>query len=107
MLDKARERGIYDDLVAADLIAHLASREAAFDVVNAADVFVYIGDVAPVFAAAARSLRARAAGLAVVSREEETLRTEHGKPARALLCVLQLPLPAGGTAPETSAPSPL
>lgn len=59
MLDKARERGVYDALVTADLVAHLAARPASYDVITAADVFVYIGDVAPVFAAAARALRPR------------------------------------------------
>ena len=57
MLDKARERGVYDALATADLCQHLGASPGAYDVIAAADVLVYIGDVAPVFAAAAGALR--------------------------------------------------
>lgn len=57
MLEKARARGAYDDLVVAELTAFfLASREE-YDVITAADVFVYMGDVRAVFAAIAGALR--------------------------------------------------
>jgi predicted TPR repeat methyltransferase len=58
MLDEARALGLYDDLAEADLTAALASRPGAYDVVTAADVLVYIGDLAPALAAAASALRA-------------------------------------------------
>jgi len=59
MLDKARERGLYDELVCADLLAYLVGLPAAnLDLVVAADVFVYVGDLNEVFAATARALRA-------------------------------------------------
>jgi predicted TPR repeat methyltransferase len=57
MLDKARERGVYDALLTSDLVAHLAAHPVGYDVITAADVFVYVGDLAPAFAAAARALR--------------------------------------------------
>lgn len=57
MLAKAREGGAYDELVQGDMAATLAARGAAFDIAVAADVFVYIGDLAAVFAAAASALR--------------------------------------------------
>lgn len=57
MLEKARARGVYDALEEAELMGYLARRPAAFDVVTAADVFVYIGDLGPVFAAIAGALR--------------------------------------------------
>ena len=57
MLDKARERGIYDELLCADLTQVLKERPAAFDLIVAADVFVYIGDLAAVFAATRVALR--------------------------------------------------
>ena len=57
MLDKARERGVYDELRQQDVAAGLAGFEASLDLAISADVFVYIGDLAPVFAAAARALR--------------------------------------------------
>lgn len=57
MLDKARLRGQYDELVCADMVACLQSRQLLCDLVVAADVFVYVGDLAPVFAAVQRSMR--------------------------------------------------
>lgn len=57
MVDKARERGLYDELVVGDVVEALAARPAAFDLVAAADVFVYLGDLGPVFRAAAAALR--------------------------------------------------
>ncbi|MBV7536431.1 tetratricopeptide repeat protein [Duganella sp. sic0402] len=57
MLDKAAERGLYDELACADLLTYLDGRGAAFDLAVAADVFVYIGDLAPVFRAVHTALR--------------------------------------------------
>ena len=57
MLAKAGERGLYDDLHCAELVEFLSGRSDACDLIVAADVFVYIGDLAPVFAAARRALR--------------------------------------------------
>jgi len=58
MLDKARERSVYTELVCAELTGYLAACDAEFDLVLAADVFVYLGDLAPVFAGVRRALRA-------------------------------------------------
>ncbi|MBI2769659.1 MAG: tetratricopeptide repeat protein [Burkholderiales bacterium] len=57
MLAKAAERGIYDQLHRGELTAFLASRPAAFDLVVAADVLDYFGDLSSVMAAAAGALR--------------------------------------------------
>jgi predicted TPR repeat methyltransferase len=57
MLDKARARRVYDELVAAELGAYLRSQAAAFDVVLSADTLVYFGALEDVLAAAAGSLR--------------------------------------------------
>jgi predicted TPR repeat methyltransferase len=57
MLAKARERGVYDQLECVELNDYLARGEAEFDLVVAADVFVYLGDLAPVFAGVRRALR--------------------------------------------------
>ncbi len=57
MLDKARARGVYGELSEADLTVFLAGRPEAFDVVTAADVFVYVGDLGPALAAIAAALR--------------------------------------------------
>ena len=53
MLDKARALGVYDELVQADIVEHLRSTAQRHDLVLAADVFIYVGDLAPVFDALA------------------------------------------------------
>jgi len=57
MLERARQRGEYARLVKADLVEELERIPAAtVDAVLATDVFIYLGDLQPVFAAAARVL---------------------------------------------------
>jgi predicted TPR repeat methyltransferase len=58
MLDKAADLGLYDGLVCADIVAWLAERPASCDLAVAADVLVYIGDLAPLFARVRHALRA-------------------------------------------------
>jgi predicted TPR repeat methyltransferase len=57
MLELARQRQIYDDLVCGELIEFLQTQAGAFDVALAADVFVYIGDLSGVFQEVRRTLR--------------------------------------------------
>lgn len=57
MLDKARERGLYDRTECADILEFLAASTNAFDLIVAADVFVYFGDLAAIFAQAFGALR--------------------------------------------------
>lgn len=57
MIDKAAARGVYDRLDVGDLVATLARTPAAWDVLVAADVLLYLGDLAPTFEAAAAALR--------------------------------------------------
>jgi predicted TPR repeat methyltransferase len=57
MLDRARERVLYDQLEEAELTASLNSAQAAWDAIVAADVLCYFGDLAEVSAAAAQALR--------------------------------------------------
>lgn len=57
MLQRARARACYDQLVEADVVDFLRRHKASFSLLVAADVLVYIGDLAPVFAAAAAALR--------------------------------------------------
>ena len=59
MLDKARGRSVYDELVEAELTGYLQCWPRAFDAIVAADTLVYFGDLAPVVAAAAGALRPR------------------------------------------------
>jgi predicted TPR repeat methyltransferase len=57
MLDAAQARGIYARLACGDLVAFLDDGEPArFDAIVAADVFIYVGRLDSVFAAAARAL---------------------------------------------------
>ena len=49
MLQKAEQRGIYDQLACSELAAFLSAGGRQYDVVVAADVFVYVGDLAHVF----------------------------------------------------------
>ncbi len=57
MVEKARAKAIYDRLEAAELVAFLEGEAAgAADLVLAADVFVYVGDLAPVFRGVRRAL---------------------------------------------------
>ena len=59
MIAKARGKGLYDRLATADLLQHLAAEaeaSARYHLVIAADVFVYVNDLAPAAAAVARVL---------------------------------------------------
>lgn len=58
MLAKARQGGLYDRLVTAELTAFLSAAAGAYDLVVCADVLIYFGELDTVFAAAVRSLRA-------------------------------------------------
>lgn len=57
MVDKARERGLYDDLQVGELVAFLAARPGRYDLVVAADVLVYFGNLEQIMAATANALR--------------------------------------------------
>ncbi|MEO8303133.1 MAG: methyltransferase domain-containing protein [Betaproteobacteria bacterium] len=68
MLDRARARDVYTELHHSELVTHLRTcPERSFDVVTAADVFVYIGELGPGLVQTARVLRPR--GIAVLSLE--------------------------------------
>ena len=54
MVARAEAKGVYDDLKAIGLVDYMAGKTA--DLVLAADVLVYLGDLAPVFAAVAATL---------------------------------------------------
>jgi predicted TPR repeat methyltransferase len=57
MLARAAARGGYEALVQAEALTFLAEHPTTFDLVFAADVLIYFGDMTAVFAAAARALR--------------------------------------------------
>lgn len=56
MIEKAREKNLYDTLETADAVDYMNSRFAAFDLVVLADVACYFGDLTPLLTAAANCL---------------------------------------------------
>ncbi len=74
MLQQAARRNMYDELVCDDLVSFLDAHPAAFDMLIAADVLIYIGNLAEFFAAAGSALKPGA--LLAVSTE-----TAHPKEA--------------------------
>jgi predicted TPR repeat methyltransferase len=57
MIQWAKRRDVYHELIVGDYVHYLSARQEPCDLMLAADVFIYAGDLAPVFAAAARLLR--------------------------------------------------
>lgn len=97
MLERARQRACYDELVRQELTEYLGASAERFDLVTAADVFCYFGDLRSAFAAVAAILRPR--GCFVFSVEElsepeavaMTALLEHGRYAHSpahLKCAL-------------------
>jgi len=57
MIGRAAERGVYDALYQGDLLPFLESRRRAWDLITAADVLVYLGDLERLIWAALGALR--------------------------------------------------
>jgi predicted TPR repeat methyltransferase len=70
MLRQAGRRQVYDQLVLDDLVHYLHARREPCDVVLAADVFIYLGELTAVFQSVARLLRV--GGLFAFSLESTT-----------------------------------
>jgi predicted TPR repeat methyltransferase len=49
MLDKAKEKNIYNNLIKQDILDYLSNEDLNFDYFVSTDVFVYIGDLFDVF----------------------------------------------------------
>jgi predicted TPR repeat methyltransferase len=97
MLEKARARGVYDDLVAAELTSFFLASPEVYDVVTAADVFVYVGDVRPAFAAIAGALREGGIFVSTFERADEGdfVLLDVGRYAHGLDCVREAARLAG------------
>jgi predicted TPR repeat methyltransferase len=50
-------RRVYDSLLECDIVAALSASEAAYDLILAADIFIYVGDLHDVFSSVRRALR--------------------------------------------------
>jgi predicted TPR repeat methyltransferase len=76
MVEKARARGIYDDLMVGDIEAalgapgHSSNLMVAYDLILAADTLVYLGDLAPVFRGARSRLAAEGYFLFTVEAQD-------------------------------------
>jgi predicted TPR repeat methyltransferase len=70
MVERARQRGGYDDLVVAELGEFLRQHRETYDLIVSADTLVYFGDLAEVVAAAASSLRPRGALVFTLERAQ-------------------------------------
>ena len=68
MVDIARELNVYHDLQVADIQSYLDSTKTDFDIVISADVFVYVGELEPVFKRCKSKMKKK--GLFVFSIEE-------------------------------------
>ena len=58
MLEKAREKNVYDRLEQADIVSYLSAHKDGYDAVLGAAVLIHFGDLRPIFQAVAQSLRA-------------------------------------------------
>lgn len=94
MLARARALGVYDRLEQADIGEFLGRDDASHDLSLAADVFIYVGDLEPVFAGVRRrmprgvfcfSVEALADGAGAGYRLQHSLRYAHSKAYLAAL----------------------
>ncbi len=67
MITKARESKVYDELMVQDVVQSLNEYKTDLDLIVAGDLFVYVGDMDPVFRACREALKP--AGLFVFSVE--------------------------------------
>jgi predicted TPR repeat methyltransferase len=56
MIEAARTRGIYNDLILGDLETVLAEPGRTYDLILSADTMIYLGDLAPTFSGVANRL---------------------------------------------------
>jgi predicted TPR repeat methyltransferase len=103
MLDRAREKQVYDDLVQGELTAHLRDHPLAFDIIVSADTLVYFGALDEVVAAAAGALRDDGVMIFTVERAPESVEDfqleMHGRYTHAQPYVERL-LTAAGLKPD-------
>jgi predicted TPR repeat methyltransferase len=79
MLEKARERNVYDELVEAELTAYFEAAAAdSCDLIASADTLVYFGDLQPITAAAAKSLRPGGHFIFTIEKAADGLADENG-----------------------------
>ncbi|HTV00179.1 MAG TPA: tetratricopeptide repeat protein [Luteitalea sp.] len=77
MLEHARQKGVYDDLVQAELVEYLEAHPDGFDVVVSADTLVYFGVLDRFVAALAAALRPGGHALFTLEAAGEGTETYH------------------------------
>ena len=107
MLSKAEARGIYAQLIEDDLLSAMQAQPgASADAILAADVFVYIGELAPLFGECRRVLAP--GGIFIATFEDalattETWKLEHsGRYTHALAYLEKIAADAGFSSTESS-----
>jgi predicted TPR repeat methyltransferase len=93
MLQQARARGCYHELAEAEILEWMrAAAPAQFDLVIAADVLIYFGDLGPIFAQARRVLRPHGlfAFSIEVSRDADWRLDESGRYAQSAAYIERL-----------------
>ena len=70
MVKGARDKGIYDQLTVGDMIAALGDLDPACDLIVAADVLTYVGDLAPLFVTVRRHLASKGSFAFTVQRHD-------------------------------------
>lgn len=71
MLDRARPLELYDELIQSELTVHLKEQKAAYDLIVAADTFVYFGELGQLVGAARGALRPDGSLAFTVERTDE------------------------------------
>jgi predicted TPR repeat methyltransferase len=59
MIEQARQRGLYDELILGDVLVPLHQPDSGYDLIIAADVFVYIGNIEAIIKAGKMALSGR------------------------------------------------
>lgn len=85
MIEQARARQVYDELIVEEIAAWLPTQQAAYDLLVAADVFIYFGDLSGLMSSAWAAARAGALfafsteshGDAADARLQQSLRYAH------------------------------
>ncbi|MDR3514683.1 MAG: methyltransferase [Azospirillaceae bacterium] len=106
MIDKARQRAIYDALAVGDLQEGLAGA-AIWDLILAADVLVYLGDLTPVFAGVARALAPGGLFAGTVERLDAAAGWQLGESRRFAHSVAHLRQAAAAAGLDLADPAPI
>lgn len=71
MLEKAKQRGIYTQLVQSDILSFLPAVREQFDLIVSADVFTYLGDLSELFAGICAALKSGGRTIFTVSENTD------------------------------------